>query len=153
MTVRALVDIPTTKGTIPAGKVITIPDSVLGRLNGKVEVITEPDPTNPAARISAAMADIDRHHPSHVNAWSILSQESRERIQAATRALDAARPDDLDSALTSYRHAWLETLAEFQAPEPPETCLCCHGHDFWQGRGKRVCRRCHARAWCGNHRR
>jgi hypothetical protein len=145
MNVRVLVDIQTTKGTIPAGRIITIPDEVFGKLCGKVEVITDTPATDPATRIGKVLADIESRRPTaqHVDIWSLLSQVARERIQAATRAIDDAAPEELDVALTGYRQAWIEALAEIRPSEPPETCPCCKGHDFWQGSGKRVCRRCH----------
>ena len=44
MIVKALVDIPSKKGTITAGKVFTIPDAIIDRIKGKVEVIPSGEP-------------------------------------------------------------------------------------------------------------
>ena len=49
MKVRALTEIPTAKGIIPAGQVIEIPPSVMEKLKGKVDpsivVVARPTPT------------------------------------------------------------------------------------------------------------
>ncbi len=142
-TVRALVSIQTTKGIIPPGRIITIPDAVLDRLKGKVEIIGETTAPYPAERISRVLAEIEAHRPPQVDVWSLLTWKAQQRIQAANHAIDSAAPEDLDEVLEAYRQTWREILAEIRTPEPPETCRCCNGQDFWQGAGKTVCRRCH----------
>ncbi len=45
MRVRTLATVTTPAGIVPPGVIITIPDTVLDRLSGKVEIIPTPEPT------------------------------------------------------------------------------------------------------------
>jgi len=51
MRVRTLVEIPSTKGIIPAGQIIEIPSAVMKKLRGKVEPIVTPPFFRGAAEI------------------------------------------------------------------------------------------------------
>ena len=114
MKVRTLATVTTPAGEIPAGEIITIPDTVLDRLKGKVEVV-QLTPGEAAIKISKVAEELDRSGPWPDNLMQIITQDARERIQLANQAVDHAadvlkNPEALDAALKEYREAWAMAL-------------------------------------------
>ena len=118
MIVRAIVNIASRRGLIKAGTTFTVTPDALPKLTGKVEPV-QPIPTmtstETAERIGAVAAELDKARPWPGDVCNLLSQESRDRIKAADRAVDYAAdelrdPEALDAALKQYKLAWMFAL-------------------------------------------
>ena len=125
-TVKAIVDISTKKGTIPAGHVFAVNDEALVRLAGKVKI--SPMTTEEAVgKISSTMEALNQSGPWPGGIWVLISPEDRERIVAANMAVDHAADVlkdhvSLDVALLQYRAAWTTALESVTGSERQRPC-------------------------------
>ena len=113
-TVKAIVDIPSKRGTIPAGHIFAVNDETLVKLAGKVE-ITPMTSDVAYQKISSTMAALNQAGPWPGGLWVLISPEDRQRIIAANMAVDHAADvmkdhQALEADLLEYRGAWTKAL-------------------------------------------